>query len=170
MKRIHIIGPVGCGKTTLARQLGSAYNLPYYEVDNIVWERNKLGDRRRTKEARDQLFQQVVHQDEWIMEGVHRFVEASLGKAETIIWLDLSYHTRVKAISIRYIKQVLHMEKANYKPNLALLRNMYRWNRHYEQTDREKINDLLVPYREKVIQVNTRVTLEDWKKRFDQHD
>ncbi|MFB4213995.1 DNA topology modulation protein FlaR [Shouchella sp. JSM 1781072] len=170
MKRIHIIGPVGCGKTTLARQLGSMYKLPHYEIDNIVWERNELGDRRRTVEARDQLLQQVVQQDEWVLEGVHRFVEASLHKADTIIWLDLSYHARVKAISIRYIKQVLHIEKSNYKPNLALLRNMYRWNRQYEQTDREKIIDLLMPFEKKVIQVKTRVKLEDWGKCVNQDD
>jgi adenylate kinase family enzyme len=35
-KRIHIIGSVGSGKTTLARTLSSRLNIPFYELDNVV--------------------------------------------------------------------------------------------------------------------------------------
>ncbi|WP_054705170.1 AAA family ATPase [Bacillus sp. JCM 19041] len=42
-KKIHIIGPVGSGKTTLARKLANLLEIPAYELDNIVWERRQRG-------------------------------------------------------------------------------------------------------------------------------
>ena len=35
-KKIYIIGPVGSGKTTLAKCLSKKYNIPYYELDKVV--------------------------------------------------------------------------------------------------------------------------------------
>lgn len=37
--KIHIIGSVGSGKTTLARNLSTTINVPFYELDNVVWKR-----------------------------------------------------------------------------------------------------------------------------------
>ena len=44
--KIDIIGSVGSGKTSLAKQLSKEYNIPYYEQDNIVWIRTEHGDIR----------------------------------------------------------------------------------------------------------------------------
>lgn len=35
--KIHIIGSVGSGKTTLARALSYQLNIPYYELDNVLF-------------------------------------------------------------------------------------------------------------------------------------
>jgi shikimate kinase len=37
--KIHIIGSVRSGKTTLARTLSSKLKIPFYELDNVVWKR-----------------------------------------------------------------------------------------------------------------------------------
>lgn len=50
--KIHIIGSVGSGKTTLARELSSKLNIPFYELDNVMWKRYESGDIRRTEEGR----------------------------------------------------------------------------------------------------------------------
>lgn len=42
--KIDIIGSVGSGKTTLAKNLSRIYRIPYYEKDEIVWIRQKTGD------------------------------------------------------------------------------------------------------------------------------
>jgi dephospho-CoA kinase len=52
--RVHIIGSVGSGKTTLARNLLSKHGIPYFELDNVVWKRHKSGDTRRNDEERDE--------------------------------------------------------------------------------------------------------------------
>jgi adenylate kinase family enzyme len=51
-KKIHIIGSVGSGKTTLARTLSSYLNFPFYELDNVVWIRHQSGDVRRSEKER----------------------------------------------------------------------------------------------------------------------
>jgi adenylate kinase family enzyme len=58
--RIHIIGSVGSGKTTLAKTISKKYNIKYYELDNVVWERHKSGDIRRTDEDRDKSLDLIV--------------------------------------------------------------------------------------------------------------
>ena len=47
--KLDIIGSVAGGKTTLARELSETYHIPYYEKDNIVWERTV--SKRRQKEG-----------------------------------------------------------------------------------------------------------------------
>ncbi|SFG86647.1 hypothetical protein SAMN02982927_03028 [Sporolactobacillus nakayamae] len=51
--RIPIIGSVGSGKTTLARMLSKIYTIPYYVLDNVVWNQTSSGDLRRSDEERD---------------------------------------------------------------------------------------------------------------------
>ncbi|WP_371811566.1 AAA family ATPase [Sporosarcina sp. Te-1] len=34
--RIHIIGSIGSGKTTLAKQLSKQLTIPCFELDNVV--------------------------------------------------------------------------------------------------------------------------------------
>ena len=58
--KIDIIGSVASGKTTLAKKISLKYQVPYYEKDNIVWERTANGDKKRTQEERDALFQQII--------------------------------------------------------------------------------------------------------------
>ncbi|MBR2744417.1 MAG: AAA family ATPase [Clostridia bacterium] len=38
MKKIYIIGPVGSGKTTLARALSKKFDIEMHELDKIVWD------------------------------------------------------------------------------------------------------------------------------------
>lgn len=58
--KIDIIGSVASGKTTLAKEISLKYQVPYYEKDNIVWERTSTGDRKRSPEKRDIIFQEII--------------------------------------------------------------------------------------------------------------
>ena len=60
LMKLDIIGSVASGKTTLARKLSAQYRVPFYEKDNIVWERTPDGDKRRNPEDRDQMFRQIL--------------------------------------------------------------------------------------------------------------
>lgn len=54
-QKIHIIGSVGSGKTTLARKLSKTLQIPYYELDNVAWMRKESGDILRTDEEKGAL-------------------------------------------------------------------------------------------------------------------
>lgn len=46
--KIDIIGSVASGKTTLAKRISKKCGVPYYEKDNIVWNRTVNGDVKKS--------------------------------------------------------------------------------------------------------------------------
>jgi adenylate kinase family enzyme len=150
-RKIHVIGSVGSGKTTLARKLSAQLIIPHYELDNVVWERGPHGDRRRNEKERDALLQEIIASDSWIIEGVHHtWVMESLRQADQIILLDPPYSQRNYRIIKRFIKQKLLLEKANYKPTFKMFRKMFSWNRYFETVSKPEIVELLKLYEEKL--------------------
>jgi adenylate kinase family enzyme len=152
MKRIHIIGSVGSGKTTLARILSSKRGIPFYELDNVVWQRTKTGDIRRSEQERDEYLNQIIHSDSWIIEGVHhKWVLPSFHAADLIIFLDTPFAKRKTRIIKRFIFQKLRIEKANYRPTFTIFKKMVTWNAHFEQVSKPEILHLLQPFTNKLI-------------------
>jgi adenylate kinase family enzyme len=139
--RIHIIGSVGSGKTTLARTLSKKYNIDYYQLDNVVWERHKSGDIRRTDEDRDKYLDQIVSTKRWIIEGAHSYswVGKSFQNADLIIFLDTPYYVRVLRIIKRYLRQIIGVESANYTPSFKMFKAMFRWNSFFEKDSKPRI-------------------------------
>ncbi|MFD1019880.1 AAA family ATPase [Thalassobacillus hwangdonensis] len=149
-KKIHIVGSVASGKTTLAKQLSIKLGIPYYELDNVVWERLPDGERRRTDEERDAHLKSILENDAWIIEGVHHeWVADSLEQAEQIIYLDTPMYKRRIRIVTRFIKQKLKLEKANYTPTFEIFRKMFKWNRHFETVGKPAVLEKLAPYEKK---------------------
>ncbi|WP_214484891.1 EutP/PduV family microcompartment system protein [Bacillus sp. SM2101] len=134
-KKIHIIGSVGSGKTTLAKELSSKLEIPYYELDNVVWIRNKSGDIRRTEQEREEYLNSIIQSESWIIEGVHNedWVSNCFHSADLIIFLDTKYSIRTYRIIKRFIKQRLRLEKSDYKPTLEIFFKMFKWNRYFEE-------------------------------------
>ncbi len=150
--KIHIIGSVGSGKTTLAKALSASLGLPFYELDNMVWIRSEPGDIRRSDEERDEYLTHVVNSEAWIIEGAHhKWVLPSLQNADVIIFLDASYCRRVYRIVRRFVLQKMGLEKANYNPTLLMLRKMFVWNSQFEYESKQEILDILHQYGEKLL-------------------
>ncbi|SDL85602.1 DNA topology modulation protein FlaR [Sediminibacillus halophilus] len=139
-RKIHIIGSVGSGKTTLAKEISLKLDVPYYELDNVVWIREKSEDIKRTEEEREEYLNSIIQSDSWIIEGVHNedWVSNCFQNADLIIFLDTKYSVRTYRIIKRFLKQKLRLEKSNYKPTLKIFFNMFKWNRYFEEVG--KIN------------------------------
>ncbi|TFE26448.1 AAA family ATPase [Cohnella luojiensis] len=143
--KIHIIGSVGSGKTTLARNLSSKLSIPYYELDNVVWKRHKSGDIRRTDEERDEYLDKIIRSDRWIIEGAHNhiWVFKSFQNADLIIFLDTPYMKRIIRIIKRFFLQKMGFEKANYTPTIKMLIKMFEWNAGFEKQSKPMILNML---------------------------
>ncbi|WP_028411258.1 AAA family ATPase [Bacillus sp. 123MFChir2] len=150
--KIHIIGSVGSGKTTLARMLSSQLHISYYELDNVVWRRSEKGDIRNTPEERDEQLNDIVSSDAWVVEGAHHtWVSQSFQHADIIIFLDVALSKRIYRITKRFILQLLRLEKANYKPSFNMYLKMFKWTRDFERESKAEILHMLREYGGKVV-------------------
>ncbi|WP_080844850.1 AAA family ATPase [Cytobacillus gottheilii] len=154
-ERIHIIGSIGSGKTTLAKVLSAQLNIPYYELDNIVWNRLNTGDVKRTEQERDEYLSSILTSKNWIIEGVHhKWVSPCFQKADLILFLDINLSTRRFRIINRFLKQKMGIERANYKPTLKILKDLYSYNTVFEYRSKPEIIDMLSPYKDKLTILN----------------
>lgn len=126
--KIDIIGSVASGKTTLAKKISMKYQVPYYEKDNIVWERTSNGDRKRSSEERDKIFQEIIQSNEWIVEGSPRnCLRESFDYCDFIIVLNERTHVRLYRVVKRWLLQKCGKEKYNSKPTLKFLYFNIKW-------------------------------------------
>lgn len=126
--KIDIIGSVASGKTTLAKKISLEYQVPYYEKDNIVWERTANGDKKRTQQERDALFQQIIASDNWIVEGSPRkSLRESFECCEYIIVLNERTMVRLARVFKRWVLQRMGKEKYNSKPTFKFLIYNIKW-------------------------------------------
>lgn len=147
--KILIIGAVGAGKTTLAKQLSKKYNINHYEIDSIVHNDNE-GGRKRSEEEQDIIINKINEGKDWIIEGtLRKNLYYLLEMSEKIIYLDFHKRTRNSRILIRFIKQKLKIEKSNYKPTLKMLKLMYKWSREHEN-NKQQLEECLNKYKEKI--------------------
>lgn len=143
--KIDIVGSVASGKTTLARRLSKKYQIPFYEKDNIVYARTSQGDHRRTETERDTLFQNIIRQRDWIVEGSPRkILRESFIVCDYIIVLDVPLHIRLYRVLRRWIRQRIGTEKYNSKPTLKFLYYNFKWVIGYHRERTELVKDLAV--------------------------
>lgn len=148
--KLLIIGSVGSGKSTLAKKISRENNIPYYEIDKIVYDEN---DQKRSHASQKKLIASI-NQNDWIIEGVLRHhLYFLLNLADKIIFLDVPKSIRIKRIIKRYIKQVLGLETSAYKPTLAMLFKMFKWTREFEH-NRQNYLKQLEKYQNKLSIIN----------------
>ena len=120
--KIDIIGSVASGKTTFAREISMKYQIPFYEKDNIVWERTPNGDKKRCLEEQDRIFKEIIEGENWIVEGSPRKnLHESFACSDYIILLDVNTLTRLFRVFRRWIRQRIGKEKYNSKPTFKFL-------------------------------------------------
>lgn len=84
--RLHVTGNAGSGKTTLAKKLGQALDIPVASLDSVVWKEGWIAASKVERAAGEQ---QLVIQDNWVIEGVSKTVRDN---AEFIVFLDTPRH------------------------------------------------------------------------------
>lgn len=89
MKKIYIIGIVASGKTTLAKKLSKQLDVPFYELDCIVWHKTDTERYKRTPAQQLEVIKDIDSKSNWIIEGTYReSCHCLLDMADRLIFLD----------------------------------------------------------------------------------
>jgi adenylate kinase family enzyme len=108
-QRINVVGTSGSGKTTFARQLARALDLPYYEMDRLFWKPS-------WQESSDGEFfgklEQVTSGPLWVLDGNYtRTLPIKWKRVQLVIWLDPSFVQTVFRVTTRTIRRALTREE-----------------------------------------------------------
>lgn len=161
MRKIYIVGSVASGKTTLAKKLSKRLGLPYYALDDIVYDTSGDTRKKRTLQEQRKILNAINKSDGWICEGVYRkSYHYLLEWCDCIVFLDTPLWKRRYHILLRHTKQNLRLESCSYRPNLGMLRAMYGWAKDFERT-KEQFEKLLSPYKHKIIVIHKDDELKD---------
>lgn len=120
LERIVVVGTSCAGKTTLARALGGVLGLPHTELDVLHWGPDWTpvpADEFRVRVER------AVAGPAWVIDGNYSAVRDLVwGRATTLVWLDLPFHTVFRRAVARTLRRIVTRETL-YGGNRESLRN-----------------------------------------------
>ena len=150
--KIHIIGGPGSGKTFLAQKLSRELGIRHYDLDDLQWDnRSDAYGVKRTPEERDRLLADVLHQKDWIIEGVYyAWCQQCFADADQIYVLRVPRYRYRYRIIRRFVRRKLGLEQGK-KETLKSLAQLLKWADRYQRINLVEIRKLLVPYSDKVI-------------------
>lgn len=104
MRRVHIVGGAGSGKTTLAQSLSERLGVPRYDLDLIGYE-GGAGAKRELQSKRDDV-QRIAALPGWVTEGIFLWwIEELFQQADLVVWLDVPFRVAAWRIFLRHVKR-----------------------------------------------------------------
>jgi adenylate kinase family enzyme len=147
VKRIALVGCPGAGKTTLARKLGRALELPVIHLDSHYW---RSGWERIRQPEWEKKIEALTREPNWIAEGIFRAWPAPIiARSECIIFLDVR-RTRCFRRALRRMIEGRQREElaaaCRDKFDLRLLRHIWT----YHRTERAEICDFAMRHLDRI--------------------
>ena len=128
IRRVHVVGGPGSGKTTLARQLAIRLGAPTFDLDEIAY----LGGAGPKRPLAERLVEidGIRNQPAWITEGIYLWwVDALLRDADAIVWLDIPWRVAAWRIVVRHA--LASLAGTNRHPGVGKLFRFLRSTRTY---------------------------------------
>lgn len=155
--KIHIIGCSGSGKTYLAERLSRKFGIPHFDLDDMQWDNTSDAyGVKRPAQARAQMLQAVLENDDWIVEGVYyAWVEQSFEKADVIYVLDMPKALYVTRILRRFVRRKLGIERGK-KETLRSVAALLKWTDTFQKKNMKQIRAMMERYADKTVWLSSR--------------
>lgn len=155
MERVLVIGCGGSGKTRLARTLAERLELPLVHLDREYWHPGWIEPAREDWEAR---VRELCAGERWIMDGNYGgTLRLRLGRADTVIFLDLATATCLRGILHRYLRW-----RGKVRPDLpqgcteSIDLQFVRYVLRYRRTRRPRLLDQLSSFDGTIVTLRSR--------------
>jgi adenylate kinase family enzyme len=154
VSKIRIVGSVGSGKTTLARNLSQNKGITMYSLDDVMWTRFPEGDRRSSEEELNAKLEGIFDQSTWIIEGTHLgWSMKTFDEADMIIFLNPKLPVRIYRITRRFLLQKKGIEPANYVPSWRMYGRMFKWTYQYETIYKKQVRAIIENSSKRAIEI-----------------
>ena len=141
-RRVLVAGASGAGKTTLARRIGAALDLPHTEIDGLHHGAGWV--KRPEFEADVDAF---TARDRWVTEWQYDSVRPLLAeRADLLVWLDLPFPIVLARVVRRTVRRRVRREElwnGNYEAPLHTFftdpEHVVRWSIRCRASYRERV-------------------------------
>ena len=85
-RRVAVVGAVGCGKTTLAREIARRIDAPHIELDALRYQQGWVVEADETFRGKVVAY---VGTDRWVIDGNYADVQDLIWlRAQLLVWID----------------------------------------------------------------------------------
>jgi len=104
MRRVSVVGSSCSGKTTFARALARAIDVPCVEIDALNWE---PGWTIVSPEALRARVDEATSADAWVVDGSYGAVRDMVwSRADTVVWLDAPFWLILSRLWRRTLRRI----------------------------------------------------------------
>lgn len=142
-KKIFITGGAGVGKTTLARRLASELNIPYHDLDDVMWNFGEIDIADRPR-LRQQRVDEIVNQPNWVAEGSYVGPAQKIwSESDQIIFLELNTLTALWRIFLRHTKAEINRNNPHpgWRNLFKFMKDVFKLYRDPRVGDLDSDND-----------------------------
>jgi adenylate kinase family enzyme len=189
VRRIHITGGPGSGKSWLARRLASSMSADYIDLDGRMLAIKPLDviiDQQHEYDAfiaaRDDDLETATQAGAWVSDGSFVGVsKVAFERADLVVWMDAPLHVALYRIVSRHVKAELR--RSNRFPGWKRFYLFWRWTaRFYRNTNSHGFNvwgtpntrafthEVLAPYESKLVVVRSKREVRELLRRFEKRD
>jgi adenylate kinase family enzyme len=153
--KIFLFWTSGCGKTTIWRKIAKEQNIPFFELDKILWDFTK-NEPIIDKEKRKRIITALVKNNkQWVIEWLYReaCLNQTISDSDYIFILDKNKILIDIQITHRMLKRIFWFEKNERESSLKVLIKFIKWNhsQQFHEVYLKELNQKLLKLNKKAI-------------------